>query len=981
MIQLVSQNTELRFEHYNTIDGLSDNHTTAILQDSRGFIWIGSTHGLNRFDGRTFKNYTILGEQGLTDLNIYALAEDSQGNIWVGTQNGLNKLDPNTEKIKQYFMGSGPGTIPYKWCNSLYVDKENKLWLSTEKGLACYDEPSDSFQNYPVEVFGPDPKINKFISEIFEDSRGRFWLTTSYGVKLFNKTTKKSSSFKISPTRNELTLPFTSIFEDVDGDIWAGCWNHGMMKFNALTNSFDKVPLKLNTDKSLVISDITNFHMNKTMYLLMATNQGLLVFNPKTETAIDFLEPDDYLNCFAFDLQGNLWITGTKGLYKINQNSLAFKWLHLPDDHSKSTIYHIIPDAIHPDNKLFLSTLDGWWQYDRARDTLIAQKLPDDPHELLTTINHWVTDSTGYWFTSMKGFGHFNPRRNKLTDYSEMLTGAARYHFTQFVFEDHLHRLWISIHRIGIMLFEPETNKSQMFMADQNQSEIFLGNDVKGMALTADSTLLIAANNKLYTLSTTDFTIAGYQLPDLQNKIDVEKISPDDICITPDNKVLVSSKLQIFEFRNRRFSKLFPQNGFADFNIEKLYSNPRGNIWVSTSRGIFKTDTTFSKWVNINNRLSWSDNEYISDISFCNDGTVIFAATGKIGVLNDTMLKGSPPPPQIIISKVKYGDNEVFMLDTTDKPLQLSYKDPLEIELSPVNYCYEKEIKIYYQLTGWEDKVYEYSGATPIIYHQLPTGKYEFKTWQQNAEGEKSKATHFHFVIHPPFYLSWWFIALNIILIFSAYTLIIRYKQKKSRELEQLRARIASDLHDDIGATLSAIALYANTLKNQMDKDQPHLQNILGRIGDNSREMVSSMSDIVWAINPANDFGEKFILRMRDYAADMCQSKDILLHFHADETLSGLKLPLELRKNMYLIFKESINNAVKYSGAQNIHISLRSSEKAFYLSVYDDGTGFDTNSNKQGNGLKNMQSRAVEMGAVLSIDSIIGKGTKVNLQW
>ncbi|HQQ13237.1 MAG TPA: two-component regulator propeller domain-containing protein, partial [Bacteroidales bacterium] len=82
MIQLISQNTELRFEHYNTIDGLSDNHTTAILQDSRGFIWIGSTHGLNRFDGRTFKNYTILGEQGLTDLNIYALAEDSQGYIW-----------------------------------------------------------------------------------------------------------------------------------------------------------------------------------------------------------------------------------------------------------------------------------------------------------------------------------------------------------------------------------------------------------------------------------------------------------------------------------------------------------------------------------------------------------------------------------------------------------------------------------------------------------------------------------------------------------------------------------------------------------------------------------------------------------------------------------------------------------------------------------------------------------------------------------
>ncbi|MBK7214911.1 MAG: hypothetical protein IPH88_16805 [Bacteroidales bacterium] len=114
-------------------------------------------------------------------------AEDKKGNIWIGTQNGLNKLDPQTEKITHYFEGTGKGTIPFKWCDYLYMDRSNNLWLTTEKGIALYHPESDSFENFPVTVTGQDDRINKFISRVLEDSKGRLWLTTSYGIKLFDR--------------------------------------------------------------------------------------------------------------------------------------------------------------------------------------------------------------------------------------------------------------------------------------------------------------------------------------------------------------------------------------------------------------------------------------------------------------------------------------------------------------------------------------------------------------------------------------------------------------------------------------------------------------------------------------------------------------------------------------------------------------------------------------------------------------------------
>jgi hypothetical protein len=185
------QNTdqELVFDQLSKKQGLADNFINTIFQDSRGFLWLATNHGLSRYDGRNFRNYNTLGTNGITDKVITCITEDRKGNIWFGTESGLNRLDPFTEKITQYHEGVGPGTIPYNWCNYLFTDRDKNVWVAAEKGVAVYHEGIDSFQNFSIRVYDRDKRINKFIKQIAEGKDGKLWMASSYGVKVFDKKT------------------------------------------------------------------------------------------------------------------------------------------------------------------------------------------------------------------------------------------------------------------------------------------------------------------------------------------------------------------------------------------------------------------------------------------------------------------------------------------------------------------------------------------------------------------------------------------------------------------------------------------------------------------------------------------------------------------------------------------------------------------------------------------------------------------------
>jgi len=219
------------------------------------------------------------------------------------------------------------------------------------------------------------------------------------------------------------------------------------------------------------------------------------------------------------------------------------------------------------------------------------------------------------------------------------------------------------------------------------------------------------------------------------------------------------------------------------------------------------------------------------------------------------------------------------------------------------------------------------------------------------------------------------FIGGLVLLLLLSYFIYNNFRTASKLKLQNIRNKIASDLHDDVGSTLNSISVYSEVAKQK----SPAVVDELEQIGDASRKIIEVMSDIVWTINPKNDTFENIISRMGTLVYNLLKAKNIEHTFQADESLNETKLPLESRRNFYLIFKEALNNLVKYSQATRASITLKNENGFIKLVIRDNGIGFDVAESSKGNGMLNMKARAKEMKARLNIESEKGNGTKVEL--
>jgi two-component system sensor histidine kinase UhpB len=224
-------------------------------------------------------------------------------------------------------------------------------------------------------------------------------------------------------------------------------------------------------------------------------------------------------------------------------------------------------------------------------------------------------------------------------------------------------------------------------------------------------------------------------------------------------------------------------------------------------------------------------------------------------------------------------------------------------------------------------------------------------------------------------------IMLMVLLVLIGFLVINRYRivhnARRAIEMEKMRNRIARDLHDDIGSTLTSINVLSNVALQPQEKEEIVMRNHLMKIKDRSSAIMESMSDIVWAISPQNDTMEQLLFRMKEFAVELLEPLNIRYVFEEKGNFSSMKLDIKKRKDIYLLFKEAINNAAKYSRCRNLHIRFIQQEKSLQMEISDDGTGFVEKETRKGNGLKNMRERAAAMAGEIRIDPIVGKGTLI----
>jgi signal transduction histidine kinase len=246
--------------------------------------------------------------------------------------------------------------------------------------------------------------------------------------------------------------------------------------------------------------------------------------------------------------------------------------------------------------------------------------------------------------------------------------------------------------------------------------------------------------------------------------------------------------------------------------------------------------------------------------------------------------------------------------------------------------------------------------------------------WQKKIFAEFMSTPY----IKPPYYKTWWF--MSFLLLIAALFMYAVHDIRVSRLLavEKLRSRVARDLHDDMGSTLSTINILSSMARNKVEVDNSKTTDYLGKISEYSERMMDAMDDIVWSIKPSNDSMNKIAARMREFATNVLEAKEIDYEFAIDDSVYDVKLDMEARRDFFLIFKEAVNNAAKYSQAKHLEMRLTMQNKKLLLIVKDNGVGFDL-AEADGNGLGNMQKRADQLNGNITIESQKGSGTCVNL--
>ena len=488
-------------------------------------------------------------------------------------------------------------------------------------------------------------------------------------------------------------------------------------------------------------------------------------------------------------------------------------------------------------------------------------------------------------------------------------------------------------------------------------------------------------------------------------KIDLKKRKIDKIfkSTLEQKNCLTSSVLQLHNFDSSRiYLKLIfsaalinPQNDsitfYSDLFTNKLpYEDPVGSLayknWLCS---VTPSEINFQNTVKSKQKRLALDQDFkwaLSALSYpplvTDRGEMILMSSTQRGFITfniDSVL--APPTPGIVhFSFIKLNEKELLQ-DSLGKSgsLRLKYNQysSIHFKFSDYSLFNQTGIKYEYILYNGGDTVWnKIEGDPELTFTKITPGKYKLLIRAANGFGDYSpEVTAFSISIIPPFTKTIWFLIVLVILVAAILYGFYRYRVQQIKRLQTVRNNIASDLHDDIGSTLNSISIYSEVAKQQAGQEIPALE----MIGANSRKIIESMSDIVWTINPENDSFEKIIIRMRSFAYQLLKAKKVEYTFDVDEKLNSIALPMQVRKNFYLVFKEAITNVVKYSEASLVSILLYEKNKIIMLRIRDNGKGIPVNAQTLGNGLMNMTRRAKEISAELNIISANGGGTEIEL--
>ena len=938
-------------------DGLPSNRVLGIAQTPDGYLWLATLGGVTRFDGVRFTTFQKETTRGLESDRVQSVFASRDGSLWVGfDRGGVARRDGDRFQV---IAPVAPGTEPAGWTTSFAEDASGAVWFGYEAPLKVSrwsDGRLAAFSGRDGLATGHGGAHG---NEVSVTNGGTVWYANTDGCGFFNGTrfqavdpdgggyvhlapagdggmwaTRGTKLVRYHPDgTREIAADIGSfsvhvMMEDLAGNLWLGTNNAGLIRFR--DRHLTKVPVAGSSVAAL-------FEDREGAIWVGTQSGGLNRLHPRRfflrQTKDGLINDDTYSLCE--DHEGRLWLAG--------RNTMLVR-------STDSTNRSFAPPR-------------GWLEWSGVMTVLFDQ-------------------SGGVWVGTLNGLYRSGEDSFSRESVHEPVTALLM---------DSRKDLWVAIIN-GPLVRHRDGKDARLPEADGLTHVVALADDSLGR--------IWAGTESGFIFQKSGEQFIRVPLPGAQSEEGIRFIVPDG----PDTIWIGALKGGLYRWRNGEVERLPNKAGLPADDLRSLIITPEGDFWMGTGRGLLRVSRNEIEAVMDGHKASMHCDTYGRDdglpsVEFSlgfrgtttrtSDGHLWFAtARGALEIVPPQLPSPSLTSLPVLIEEVRVGET-AMVLERRSELMIPPLSSPLEIRYTLAQLSAPGRLRFRYRLVGLGDHGWISVGdQRTVTFTRLPPGSYRFEVSVSDAGGawSSASATSLKFTVRA----AWWETVLFragmgaigiLALIWVVRKIVLLRVQTRIRKLEQAhalereRTRIARDIHDQLGANLTQIAITSKLLTLDPPEDVPAHSRELTAI---ARRTAESLDEIVWAVNPHYDTLAALIEYLGMFAVDFLASAKIACEVDVPEALSAHPLSSNVRHHLFLAVKEALNNIVKHSGAHTVHLQVRQDGGRLHIAVSDDGCGFEPGTQAEGsNGIRNFHERMKELGGEFHLESAPGKGTRV----
>ncbi|HRW62088.1 MAG TPA: two-component regulator propeller domain-containing protein [Bacteroidales bacterium] len=737
----------LNVDYYSIENGLSQTSVLCIIQDSRGFLWIGTQDGLNRFDGYTFKIYKNNPADSLSLSNNYinGLFEDSEGFIWVATNYGLNRYNPVTEEFQVYLpLKDNLNSLRENQVYDIYQDNLGFIWIKTDNFLSRLNLRNNTFRHYEHynDVFSFIPTNPKF--PIFEDHKGQLWIGTKDGLNYFDRKLEIFKHYKNDPNdRQSISNDRVKvIFEDSRKNLWIGTEN-GLNKFDWATERFTRY----NTSHNLCNNNINEIFEDNNGKLWIGTDDGLNVYNYEADNFIvydRFLYNSDQILATSFssiiqDKTGVLWIGSLQGLLKIKERSRLFKLYNKRANGEPLFSNNYIASLFEKDGTVWVGTWGTGLFLFNPKKLSVVRYSTENSNIINDYVHAIFEDSRGrIWIGTQNGLCHFNEKTRSFENIKNVSTSPIfKNNRVYDIIEDSEGIIWVAtkfgLHKIQEdTLFSYINNPTDTVSLTANL--VFdLMQDKNGDIWIATQRGLNRFNKKTQTITT---SFKATNCKDCFDKNEILYLYED----TALNCIWVGTVAGLYKYDllNNSVLSYTEEDGLPNNLIYSILPDNLGNLWISTNRGLTKFNQDNEDFTNFNVADGLQDNEFNHGASFkSKSGELFFGGISGYNSFYPDSIATKHVIPEVVITSIEViTKNGIQNLQPTkDNYIEIPFSNNLiTIEFAVMDFTNPQKNSFQYKLEGSENEWINIGNRHFATFSNLPSGRYTFYVKGANSD-------------------------------------------------------------------------------------------------------------------------------------------------------------------------------------------------------------------------------------------------------